>query len=106
MTYLKLQSERSFRRAWKKLRFHMERFSAPERHFAFGSSVGERTDGSRPPRHNRALTANPLAPIMRMLVAFLIFLTAVYVWDAQYNNGRLADGVRGMGRSIAHSMAP
>jgi hypothetical protein len=43
---------------------------------------------------------------MRIFIAFLIFIGVTYFWDAEYNNGRLADGVRSMGRSIAHSMAP
>src|SRR5207253_10930086 len=47
---------------------------------------------------------NPRAPGMRIFGAFVIFLAAAYVWDAQYNNGVLTDAVRGMGRSIAHSM--
>jgi hypothetical protein len=41
---------------------------------------------------------------MRMFVAFLIFLSAAYYWDAEYNHGTLTDGVRRMGRSISHSM--
>jgi hypothetical protein len=41
---------------------------------------------------------------MRVLVALLIALSLAYVWDAEYNNGRLADGVVGMGRSITHNM--
>jgi hypothetical protein len=41
---------------------------------------------------------------MRMFVAFLIFLTAAYYWDAEYNYGKLADGVRSMGHSMAHSV--
>lgn len=41
---------------------------------------------------------------MRMIVAFLVAVSLVYVWDAEYNNGRLADGVVGMGRSITHNM--
>jgi hypothetical protein len=39
-----------------------------------------------------------------MFIAFLIFIAAAYIWDAQYNDGRLADGVRSMGRSMAHSI--
>ena len=41
---------------------------------------------------------------MRVLVALLIALSLAYVWDAQYNNSRLADGVVGMSRSITHNM--
>jgi len=43
---------------------------------------------------------------MRIFGAFLIFIAVTYFWDAEYNNGRLADGVYGMGRSIVHNMAP
>jgi hypothetical protein len=48
---------------------------------------------------------NPQAPGMRIFGAFLICLAITYFWDAEYNNGRLSDGARSMGRSIAHSMA-
>jgi hypothetical protein len=48
----------------------------------------------------------PLGQKMRMFGAFLIFIAVTYFWDAEYNNGRLADGVRSMGRSIVHNMAP
>ncbi len=41
---------------------------------------------------------------MRILTAFLIFLAAAYVWDTEYNYGKLSDGVRGMGSAIVHSM--
>ena len=41
---------------------------------------------------------------MRMFVAFLIVLSAVYYWDAEYNYGKLFDGARSMGRSIVHSV--
>jgi hypothetical protein len=41
---------------------------------------------------------------MRVLVALLIALSLAYVWDAEYNNSRLADGVVSMGRSITHNM--
>jgi hypothetical protein len=41
---------------------------------------------------------------MRIMVAFLISVSAAYVWDAEYNYGRLSDGVRGMGSAIVHSM--
>jgi hypothetical protein len=43
---------------------------------------------------------------MRIFIAFLIFIAVTYFWDAEYNNGRLADGVRSMGRSMLHSIAP
>jgi hypothetical protein len=41
---------------------------------------------------------------MRMLMAFLIFLSVAYYWDTNYNYGKLSDGVRSMGRSISHGM--
>ncbi len=41
---------------------------------------------------------------MRMFVAFLIVLSLVHFWDAGYNNGRLADGVVSMARSMTHNM--
>ncbi len=43
---------------------------------------------------------------MRIFIAFLIVLAVLYFWDDQYNNGALWDGLRSMGRSIAHNMAP
>jgi hypothetical protein len=43
---------------------------------------------------------------MRVLVASLIVLSVLYFWDQSYNNGTLSDGLRSMGRSIAHSIAP
>ena len=43
---------------------------------------------------------------MRMFGAFLIVIAVLYFWDAEYNNGRLTDGARSMGRSIVHNMAP
>jgi hypothetical protein len=48
---------------------------------------------------------NPLAHSTRIFTAFLICIAITYFWDAEYNNGRLADGARSMGRSIVHSMA-
>jgi hypothetical protein len=42
--------------------------------------------------------------MMRILVGFLIFVSAAYVWDSEYNYGKLSDGVRGMGRAMVHSM--
>ena len=41
---------------------------------------------------------------MRIFIAILIALAAVYFWDVEYNNGVLTDGLRRMGQSIAHSM--
>ncbi len=37
---------------------------------------------------------------MRMLVAFLVALGAIYFWDASYNNGIVMDGTRNMLRDI------
>jgi hypothetical protein len=39
-----------------------------------------------------------------MFVASLIVLAAAYFWDVEYNNGKLSDGVRSMGRSMSHSI--
>ena len=41
---------------------------------------------------------------MRMFVAFLIFLSVAYYWDAEYNYGKLSDGVRSMANAMMHSM--
>jgi hypothetical protein len=41
---------------------------------------------------------------MRMLIAFLIALGVVYIWDVNYNNDALSDGARGMLRSMSHSI--
>jgi hypothetical protein len=41
---------------------------------------------------------------MRIFAAFLIVFAAAYWWDAQYNYGKYADGLRGMGRSMSHFM--
>jgi hypothetical protein len=41
---------------------------------------------------------------MRIFVATLIVLAVVYFWDDQYNNGKLSDGLRSMGRSMSHSI--
>jgi hypothetical protein len=41
---------------------------------------------------------------MRLFLAFLVVLSIAYFWDAEYNNGKLSDGLRSMGRSISHSM--
>jgi hypothetical protein len=43
---------------------------------------------------------------MRIFGAFLISIAIIYFWDAEYNNGRLSDAARSMGRSMAHSMSP
>ena len=41
---------------------------------------------------------------MQIFVAFLVVLAVVYYWDANYNNGKLSDGVIRMERSMSHSM--
>jgi hypothetical protein len=41
---------------------------------------------------------------MRLFLAFLVVLSIAYFWDAEYNNGKLSDGLRSMSRSISHSM--
>jgi hypothetical protein len=40
---------------------------------------------------------------MRFILATLIALTVVYFCDAEYNQGRLFDGVQSMGRAMFHS---
>lgn len=40
---------------------------------------------------------------MRMFLAFLIVLGAIYFWDANYNNGIFMDGAKRMLRDIEHS---
>ena len=39
-----------------------------------------------------------------MLIAFLIALGVVYIWDVNYNNGALSDGARSMLRDIDRSI--
>jgi hypothetical protein len=41
---------------------------------------------------------------MKMFMAFLVALAIAYFWDAQYNNGRLTDGLVSMGQSMSHHM--
>lgn len=41
---------------------------------------------------------------MRMLLAFLITLCVVYIWDVNYNNGVLSDEAMSMLRSMSHSI--
>jgi hypothetical protein len=41
---------------------------------------------------------------MRMFVAFVIVLSTVCYWDAEYNYGKLFDGAHSMGNAILHSM--
>jgi hypothetical protein len=42
---------------------------------------------------------------MRIFVVFLIVLTGLYFWDANYNHGTLSDGAIRMERSMFHHMA-
>jgi hypothetical protein len=39
---------------------------------------------------------------MRNFVASLIVLAALYLWDQNYNNGKMTDGVSSMWQSISH----
>ena len=39
---------------------------------------------------------------MRVFVAFLIALAAIYYWDVKSNQGTLSDGIIRMGRSMLH----
>jgi hypothetical protein len=39
---------------------------------------------------------------MRIFVAFLIAIAALYLWDVNYNNGTLSDGVIRMSGSVLH----
>jgi hypothetical protein len=41
---------------------------------------------------------------MRILVASLMVLAILYLWDKNYNNGKLLDGLDSMRRSIAHNV--
>jgi hypothetical protein len=41
---------------------------------------------------------------MRVIVPLLIVLGVLYFWDKDYNNGKLLDGLRSMGRSMSHSI--
>jgi hypothetical protein len=41
---------------------------------------------------------------MRIFLAILIALAAVYFRDTEYNQGKLFGGVQRMGRSIYHNM--
>jgi hypothetical protein len=40
---------------------------------------------------------------MRLFVASLIVLSVLYLWDKDYNNGKLLDGLDKMGRDISRS---
>ena len=39
---------------------------------------------------------------MRNFVASLIVLAALYLWDQNYNSGKMTDGARSMWQSISH----
>jgi hypothetical protein len=41
---------------------------------------------------------------MRIFVASLIVLSVLYLWDKDYNNGRLLEGLDSMRRAISHSV--
>ena len=41
---------------------------------------------------------------MRLLLAALITLGAIYLWDVNYNHGMLMDGAKSMLRDIDHSI--
>jgi hypothetical protein len=41
---------------------------------------------------------------MRFFLAILVALVVVYFYDAEYNYGKLFDGLQSMGRAIFHSM--
>jgi hypothetical protein len=41
---------------------------------------------------------------MRVLVALLVVLAVLYYWDANYNNGKLLDGLVRMEQSMLHHM--
>jgi hypothetical protein len=41
---------------------------------------------------------------MRMLVAFLVVLGVIYLWDANFNNGILTDGANTMLRDIKNNI--
>ena len=41
---------------------------------------------------------------MRIFLAILIALAVVYFCDAEYNQGKMFDGLQRMGRSIYHKM--
>jgi hypothetical protein len=41
---------------------------------------------------------------MRMLVAFLVVLGVIYLWDANFNNGILTDGAKTMLRDIKNNI--
>jgi hypothetical protein len=41
---------------------------------------------------------------MRILVALLVVLAVLYFWDANYNNGKLLDGLVRVEQSMLHHM--
>jgi hypothetical protein len=42
---------------------------------------------------------------MRILMASLAVLAVLYLWDKDYNNGKLLDGLGRMGQDISRSLA-
>jgi hypothetical protein len=56
-----------------------------------------------PLSHVRLLLFGTKGNEMRFFLAALIALTVVYFADAEYNQGRLYDGVKSMGRAMSHS---
>jgi hypothetical protein len=41
---------------------------------------------------------------VRFFVAFLITLSCLYLWDDEYNSGKLFEGIRHMGRDMSRSI--
>jgi hypothetical protein len=41
---------------------------------------------------------------MRIFIASLIVLAALYFWDQNYNSGKFTDGLGSMWRSISHNV--
>jgi hypothetical protein len=41
---------------------------------------------------------------MRSLIASLVVLGVLFIWDKNYNDGRFLDGLASMRRDIAHNM--
>ena len=54
------------------------------------------------PERGQSLRGNE----MRIWIPALAVLAVVYVWDRNYNNGRLWDGLDSMRQSIVHNMFP
>jgi hypothetical protein len=60
--------------------------------------------GARPNR--QLLRSRCKGDVMRLFVASLIVVAVLYLWDKEYNNGRLLDALDSMRRSISHHMFP